>query len=68
MENRFRVILAYRKKTVSDVHFNTGISKTTLFNLYHNRTKNPELRTLLKISDYLNVTVDELLGIREEVN
>lgn len=67
MKNEFRTILAYQKKNVTDVHVDTGISKTTLFNLYHERSKNPELQTLLKITDYLNITVDELLGIRKEV-
>lgn len=67
MKNAFRTILAYKKKNVTDVYIDTGISKTTLFNLYHERTKNPELQTLLKIANYLNVSVDELLGMKEMV-
>jgi bacteriophage CI repressor helix-turn-helix domain len=61
MKNNFRVILAKQRKKVSDVYRDTGISKTTLTNLYYERTKNPETETLLKIAEYLGVTLDELL-------
>lgn len=61
MENNFRVILAKQRKKVSDVYRDTGIARTTLTNLYYERTKNPEAETLLKIADYLGVTLDELL-------
>ncbi|MGO4936638.1 helix-turn-helix domain-containing protein [Fundicoccus sp. Sow4_H7] len=67
MKNNLRVILAYQQKTVTDVHEDTGISKTTLFNLFHERSKNPNLQTVIKLADYLNVSLDELLGINREV-
>lgn len=62
MKNDLRIILAIQRKSVADVHEATGISKTTLTNIYYERAKNPELQTLLKIADYLNVSIDELLG------
>ena len=61
MNNNFRVLLARQRKKVSDVHEATGISKTTLTCLYYERTKNPETETLLKVANYLGVTIDELL-------
>lgn len=61
MKNNFRVLLAKRRKKVSDVYEATRISKTTLTSLYYERTKNPETETLIKIADYLGVTIDELL-------
>ena len=61
MENNFRVLLAKQRKKVSDIHEATGISKTTLTSLYYERTKNPETETLLKVANYLGVTIDELL-------
>lgn len=65
MKNNFRILLAKKRKKVSDVHEATGISKTTLTSLYYERTKNPETETLLKIADYLGVTLDELLTPEE---
>lgn len=61
MNNNFRVLLARQRKKVSDVHEATGISKTTLTGLYYERTKSPETETLLKVANYLGVTIDELL-------
>ncbi|MGV3305015.1 helix-turn-helix domain-containing protein [Streptococcus suis] len=61
MKNNLRIILAKQRKKVSDVHEATGISKTTLTSLYYERTKNPETETLLKVANYLGVTIDELL-------
>ena len=65
MKNNLRIILAKQRKKVSDVHEATGISKTTLTSLYYERTKNPETETLLKIANYLGVSIDELLTPEE---
>ena len=61
MKNNLRIILAKQRKKVSDVHEATGISKTTLTSLYYERTKRPDIETLLKIANYLGVSIDELL-------
>lgn len=61
MKNNMRVILAKKRLKVADVARETGLSKSTLTALYYERTKNPEAETLLKIADYLGVTLDELL-------
>ena len=63
MKNNFRVILAKKRKTVADLSKDTGISKTTLTNLYYERTKNPDSQTLLKLSNALGVTIDEILTV-----
>ena len=63
MRNNFRVILAKKRKTVADLSKDTGISKTTLTNLYYERTKNPDSQTLLKLSNDLGVTIDEILTV-----
>lgn len=65
MENNLRVILAKQRKKVSDIHNATGISKTTLTALYYERTKNPDTQTILKIAEYLDVTLDELLIVKD---
>ena len=61
MNKNFRVILAKQRKKVSDVHKATGISKSALISLYYERTKRPDIETLLKIANYLGVSIDELL-------
>ena len=61
MKNNFLVLLAKQRKKVSDVHKETSISKSTLIALYYERTKRPDIETLLKIANYLGVSIDELL-------
>jgi len=65
LKNNMRVILAKKRLKVADVARKTGLSKSTLTALYYERTKNPEAETLLKIADYLGVTLDELLTPEE---
>ncbi|QZT27681.1 helix-turn-helix transcriptional regulator [Streptococcus dysgalactiae] len=65
MKNNMRVLLAKQRKKVSDVAKATGIAKSTLTALYYERTKNPEVETLLKIANYLGVTLDELLTVED---
>lgn len=65
MKNNFRVLLAKQRKKVSDVHAETGISRSTLISLYYERTKRPGIETLQKVANYLGVTVDELLTPEE---
>nr|DAQ53714.1 MAG TPA: helix-turn-helix domain protein [Caudoviricetes sp.] len=48
MKNNFRIILAKQRKKIVDVYKATGIAKTTLTNLYYERSKNPELKNFAK--------------------
>lgn len=65
MKNNFRILLAKQRKKISDVYKATGISKSTLTALYYERTKHPHIETLKKVSNYLGVTIDELLTSEE---
>ena len=61
MKNNMRVILVKKRLKVADVARETGLSKSTLTALYYERTKRPDIETLLKIANYLGVSIDELL-------
>ncbi|HEQ4235807.1 TPA: helix-turn-helix transcriptional regulator, partial [Streptococcus pyogenes] len=43
----------------------TGLSSGTLISLYYERTKRPDIETLQKVADYLEVTLDELLTVED---
>lgn len=60
MKNNLRVILAKRKLTVAELSEMTGLAKSTLTQIYYERT-NPSALTLYKIASALGVMVDELL-------
>ena len=66
MENNLRVCLAKKKLKINDVHKGTGIAISTLTNLYYERVENPNLKTILKICDFLGITVTEFL--KEDVS
>lgn len=67
MENEFRVILAKRKLAILDVFEGTGIAKTTLYGLYHEKTKNPDTSTIMKICRYLEITPNDFFGIENNL-
>lgn len=62
MKNNLRILLAEQRKTVADVHDATGLSKKTITEIYYERSTNPEFNTMLKIADFLEVSIDDLLG------
>lgn len=62
MKNNLRVMLALKKKKVSDVSRATGISMPTLINLYYERIKEPKVTTLMTIANYLEVSIDDLMN------
>ncbi|MGJ3947199.1 helix-turn-helix domain-containing protein [Levilactobacillus brevis] len=59
--NNFSKILGAKLLKIEDVSKATGISRTTLTNLYYKRQNNVELNTLKKICDFLQVPLSELL-------
>lgn len=65
MRNKFRIILAIKKLSIADVHKATGIAKTTLYGLYHEKTKSPNTQTVLKLCVYLKITANEFFEIKE---
>lgn len=64
MKNRLRIIMAEKKVSLSQLHEKTEISKTTLVNLYYERTQNPDTQTVIKICKTLDVTPNEFFGIK----
>lgn len=61
MKNNLSKVLGEQLLKVSDVHCGTGISKTTLTDLYYQRAENVRLDTLQKICDFLRIPLSELI-------
>lgn len=66
MKNNLSKVLGERLLKVSDVFRATGISKTTLTDIYYQRAKNIQLETLMKICDYLQISLSELIEYKPE--
>lgn len=65
MKNEMRVIMSKQRKNISKMHELTGISRTTLSNIYHEKS-NFEVETLFKLCDALKVTPNEFFGIKKD--
>lgn len=48
-----------------DVAENIGVAKST-YSLYESGSREPNVNTIKKIADFLNVSADTLLGLEEE--
>lgn len=61
MKNNFSKLLGEKLLRMSDVSKATGISRSVLSELYYQRTTNIQLETLIKICDYLEISLSELI-------
>lgn len=66
MKNNFSKILGEKLIKTSEISKETGISRTTLTNLYYKRTKAISLDVLDKLCKYLNCTVEDILELEEK--
>ncbi|HCD18166.1 XRE family transcriptional regulator [Macrococcoides caseolyticum subsp. caseolyticum] len=62
MKNNLSLILGAKRITISKVSKETGISRTTLTGIYHEKTNNPDSATVLKICSYLGITPNQFYG------
>lgn len=58
----FAVLLAKKHLKISEVARRTGISRTTLTNLYYNKSGAISFTVLSKLCDYLNCGVGDLVS------
>lgn len=66
VRNNFRVILAEKEFTITDVSKATGISRSTLNSLFYKRAKGIQFQTLLALCKFLNCEVGDLFEIEKE--
>lgn len=65
LDNNLSQILGAKLIKISQVAKDTGISRTTLTNLYYKRSKAISGDVLHKLCDYLNCTVGDLLEMKK---
>lgn len=62
------MILGSRLISISDVSDNTGLSRTTVTDIYYKRANDFKLSTLEKICDFLQITLSELVEYEPQKN
>nr|DAL16185.1 MAG TPA_asm: Helix-turn-helix XRE-family like protein [Caudoviricetes sp.] len=65
MDNKIKEFMELRKINIAELHKQTGISRNSL-NLIINKKHDFKVSTLVKISEVLEVSSDELLGIKKD--
>ncbi|HDJ3341721.1 TPA: helix-turn-helix transcriptional regulator [Staphylococcus aureus] len=66
MNNNLSLLMGKRRVTASKLSTVTGISRTSIHGLYHERTENPDTKTVMKLCEYFNITPNEFFGIIEK--
>lgn len=61
MKNNLSAILGARLMTITQLAELTGVSRTTLTDIYYKRAKSVKLETLVKICDALEIPLCELI-------
>lgn len=67
VSSRFATLLGQRKLKISDVHRQTGISRTTLTKLYYGSGSAVSYVVLSKLCAALDCEVSDILGVQQEV-
>lgn len=66
MKNNLSMILGSRLISISDVSYNTGLSRTTVTDIYYKRANDLKLSTLEKICDFLQISLSELIEYEQQ--
>ena len=65
IDNKFSMILGAKRLKITDVAKNTGISRTTLTNLYYDRNAAISLDTLDRLCSYLQCGIGDLFEYKK---
>ncbi|WP_171379217.1 helix-turn-helix domain-containing protein [Enterococcus cecorum] len=65
MYNNLAIILAKKRMKLSELRELTGINRTTLQNIYYLKAENITLKTVNKICEVLEVSLDEFFNQEE---
>ena len=63
ISNNLSMLAGIRKEGLSEISRNTGVSRTTLYSLYHEKSKGIQFDTLEKLCTYLNCSIGDFLNL-----
>ena len=66
IKNNFSRLVGERLESTTKIHEATGISRTTLTNLYYRRCKGIEFRTLDKLCEYFDCGIADIFEYTKE--
>ncbi|HCY0777706.1 TPA: helix-turn-helix transcriptional regulator [Staphylococcus aureus] len=66
MKNNLSMLMGKKRINASKLSKETGISRTTIYGLYHEKTESPDTKTVLTLCDYFGITLNEFFGIEKK--
>ncbi|EKS24280.1 hypothetical protein HMPREF9310_02107 [Staphylococcus simulans ACS-120-V-Sch1] len=66
MKNNLSMLMGKERISAVELSKETRISRSTIHGLYHERTKNPDTKTVMTLCDFFGVTPNEFFGIEEK--
>lgn len=66
MNNNLSMLMGRDRVSALKLSKETGISRTTIHGLYHERTKSPDMQIVMKLCDYFKVTPNEFLELKKK--
>jgi DNA-binding Xre family transcriptional regulator len=66
MKCNLSTIMGKNRCCIEDVHKGTGLSRSTITELYHDRATRIDYTTIEKLCQYFRITVDELFTIEQK--
>lgn len=66
MRNNLSMIMGRKRITATKLSEDTGVSRTTIHELYREKQINPSFSTVSKLCKSLDVTLNEFFGINEK--
>lgn len=63
MKNNLSMLMGKERISAVELSKETGISRSTIHGLYHERTENPDTKTVMTLCKFFGVTPNEFFGI-----
>ncbi|OHQ96783.1 MULTISPECIES: helix-turn-helix transcriptional regulator [Staphylococcus] len=63
MKNNLSMLMGKERISALKLSKKTGISRTTIYGLYHEKTESPDMKTAITLCDFFGVTLNEFFGI-----
>ncbi|PTE66831.1 XRE family transcriptional regulator [Staphylococcus devriesei] len=65
MKNNLSMLMGKKRVSALKLSRETGVSRTAIYGLYHEKTNNPDIKNLIKLCNYFEITLDEFFYERE---
>jgi putative transcriptional regulator len=66
VKNNLRILMAKEKLTIRDLHKATGLSEITISKLYHEKSTTIAFETIMKLCNFFNCELGDLLFLEEK--